>query len=130
MDKNTWNPQKFEPHRNYQLIQSLVSSDCIIRGYIVSNTAKIFKDFSYSLKLLKFVHWFQSQLFILCTLYNCAVVYVIESHIGVSWKLKNEIPNAHILDQVCLSHTCTYVCCYMVYSLVHYVGKPTMFACI
>ncbi len=23
----------------------------------------------------------------------------IESHVGVSWKLKGEIPNAHILDQ-------------------------------
>lgn len=27
-----------------------------------------------------------------------------ESHVGVAWRLKNEIPNAHILDQVrCLS---------------------------
>lgn len=23
-----------------------------------------------------------------------------ESHIGVAWRLKNEIPNSHILDQV------------------------------
>lgn len=23
-----------------------------------------------------------------------------ESHVGVAWRLKNEIPNAHILDQV------------------------------
>ncbi len=23
----------------------------------------------------------------------------LESHVGVSWKLKNEIPNSHILDQ-------------------------------
>lgn len=25
--------------------------------------------------------------------------YILESHVGVSWKLKNEIPNSHILDQ-------------------------------
>ena len=29
-----------------------------------------------------------------------------ESHVGVSWKLKNEIPNSHILDQV---SGCTYM---------------------
>ena len=28
------------------------------------------------------------------------VCIIVESHIGVSWKLKNEIPNSHILDQV------------------------------
>lgn len=28
-----------------------------------------------------------------------------ESHVGVAWRLKNEIPNSHILDQVsCLLH--------------------------
>ena len=26
-------------------------------------------------------------------------VYFVESHVGVAWKLKNEIPNSHILDQ-------------------------------
>ena len=26
-------------------------------------------------------------------------VYVSESHVGVAWKKKNEIPNSHILDQ-------------------------------
>lgn len=34
-----------------------------------------------------------------------------ESHVGVAWRLKNEIPNSHILDQVrCLSplpHSCS-----------------------
>ena len=24
----------------------------------------------------------------------------LESHVGVAWRLKNEIPNSHILDQV------------------------------
>lgn len=28
-----------------------------------------------------------------------------ESHVGVAWRLKNEIPNSHILDQVrCLPY--------------------------
>ena len=26
-------------------------------------------------------------------------IYDVESHVGVAWKLKNEIPNSHILDQ-------------------------------
>ena len=26
-------------------------------------------------------------------------VYIPESHVGVAWKKRNEIPNSHILDQ-------------------------------
>ena len=29
----------------------------------------------------------------------CVCVLLPESHVGQSWKLKNEIPNSHILDQ-------------------------------
>lgn len=38
---------------------------------------------------------------------ECARRYIptvfIESHVGVAWRLKNEIPNSHILDQVSCS---------------------------
>ena len=55
------------------------------------------------------------------------LLYITESHIGVSWKLKNEIPNAHILDQVCLLYI-HYVHCYIMYSLSHYVRGQTYHA--
>ena len=27
------------------------------------------------------------------------ILHMLESHVGVAWKKKNEIPNSHILDQ-------------------------------
>ena len=31
--------------------------------------------------------------------YVYIVALAVESHVGVAWRLKNEIPNSHILDQ-------------------------------
>ena len=33
----------------------------------------------------------------------CGLCSIPESHVGMAWRLKNEIPNSHILDQVSLS---------------------------
>ena len=32
----------------------------------------------------------------------CGLFSIPESHVGMAWRLKNEIPNSHILDQVSL----------------------------
>ena len=32
----------------------------------------------------------------------CGLCSIPESHVGMAWRLKNEIPNSHILDQVSL----------------------------
>ena len=35
-----------------------------------------------------------------CVGYTVMCSICPESHVGVAWRLKNEIPNSHILDQV------------------------------
>ena len=35
-----------------------------------------------------------------CVAYTVVCSICPESHVGVAWRLKNEIPNSHILDQV------------------------------
>ena len=32
-------------------------------------------------------------------MFHISHIYIVESYVGMSWKLKNEIPNSHILDQ-------------------------------
>ena len=34
-----------------------------------------------------------------CIIFMSLLLHMLESHVGVSWKKRNEIPNSHILDQ-------------------------------
>lgn len=46
-------------------------------------------------------------------------IYILESHIGVAWRLKKEIPNSHILDQVCTACVCIVLVCVLLFMCVY-----------
>ena len=46
--------------------------------------------------------WLLSNAYLSVVLNLCGFCFIPESHVGMAWRLKNEIPNSHILDQVSL----------------------------
>ena len=44
-----------------------------------------------------------SYAYVVNIVYFITIHTSVESHIGVAWRLKNVIPNSHILDQVSLA---------------------------
>ena len=47
--------------------------------------------------------WLLSNAHLSVVLRLCGLCSIPESHVGMAWRLKNEIPNSYILDQVSLS---------------------------